>query len=96
MQTITAPYSAPAAARADLARMIRDLRAVADSLEAAGQGQPADQLDSTLGEALTCDGRALEFRIPRTLRCFNCGVIQFGATVNDDRECPTCAALPRD
>lgn len=95
IKTLSA-YSAPDAARDALKTLIRDLRTVADELEAAGQGKPAAQLDSTVGECLTPDDRAFTFRIPRALRCANCGDIQMGATLNDERECPTCAALPRD
>ena len=88
-QTLTASTAAALA----LADLIRDLRTVADELEAAANGKPAAQLDSTVGECLTWDDRAFSFRIPPAIRCGACGLIQYAATLDDNRECPTCARI---
>lgn len=93
---LTTTTDATADARKAHAALIRDLRTVADELEAAAAGAPAAKLDSTVAEVLTWDAGAFTFRISRDLRCGNCGRVQLGATVNTDGECPECAALPRD
>ena len=93
MSTTPQTLTASTTARVALADLIRDLRTVADELEAAAEGKPAAQMDSTVGEVLTWDDRAFSFTIPTALRCGACGNIQFGATVDDNRECPTCARI---
>lgn len=87
----------PKTPTAALADMIARLRTVADELEAAANGKPAAQLDSTVGDHFTHDGGgALHFTFGRALRCGTCGDIDLNARIDGNGECLTCAALPRD